>query len=250
MNQDPFAPKYGAQQQPQQQPAPQPPEYGGMPVGQPKKGMNMLLIPFVLSVVFLVGAIGFGIWAFMGMQDYKNNVDQKIEAAVTVKEQEVASAKEVEFVEREKNPLKEYRGPGNFGTVTVKYPKTWAAYVREEPDSSTPIDGFFHPGFVPSEKNKPAYALRIEVLDKTYADILRSLDGKVKQGKIKASAYTSDKLPKGTVGTRLEGEIITGQQDTMVVFALRDKTLQISTQSPQFVKDFDGIIMQNLSFIP
>lgn len=249
MNQDPFTPKYGAPQQPLA-PQPQPQQYAGMPVGQPKKGLNILLIPFILSVLFLIGAISFALWAFAGMQDYKNNVDQKIVAAEQIKEQEISTAKDKEFVEREKSPLKEYRGPEAFGTVTLKYPKTWSAYVREEPENSTPIDGYFHPNFVPSEKNKVGYALRVQVINRPYAELLKQFDGKVRQGKVTVSAYTSDKLPKGTLGSRIDGEINTGQQDSMVMFALRDKTLQISTESPQFLNDFNATILQNLNFIP
>jgi len=36
----------------------------------------------------------------------------------------------------------------------------------------------------------------------------------------------------------------------MILLPLRDKTLKISTESQQFVGDFDNIILANLKFVP
>ena|ERR1700741_3543726 len=242
--QDPFAPKYGVPQQQQyQQPVP------SYPVGKPK-GSKSLLIPFVLVIVLFLGALGFGVWAFAGMQDYKSHSDEKVTAAVTVAQQQTSTSKEKEFTEREKSPLKEYKGPAAFGTVTIQYPKTWSAFVTEAKDNgTTPIDGYFHPGFVPGITSGTDFALRVKVVSKQYADELKQFDSKVKSGKVKVSPYVLTKVP-GTPGSMVEGEINTGQQDTMVLFQLRDKTIEISTESAQFRSDFDKIILANLTFIP
>lgn len=245
MNQDPFSPKYGVTHQA----APQQPQYGGLPVGTPKKGLNTLLIPFVLSLVFLLFALCFAIWAFAGMQDYKNNVDQKIATATTVKEKEVSSAKEVEFLEREKSPLKTYQGPAALGTVTLQYPKTWSAYIKQDAQNE-PLDGYFHPNYVPGTDSKTAYALRVKVINQSYDQIVKKFDAGVKSGKIRVAPFSLKQLPSGIVGSRVEGEVTTGQQVTMIVFPLRDKTLEISTELPQHVKDLDTIILPNLTFIP
>ena len=246
--QDPFAPNYG--RTPQQQ-APMVPNYGGMPVGQPKKSFNTLIIPLVVAILLLLGAAGFGMWAFAGMQDYKTNSDKKVDAAVTIAQQTTSTAKDKEFLEKEKNPLKQYKGPAAFGTVTIQYPKTWGAFVTEaENNSGTPIDGYFHPSFVPGLQSGTDFALRIKVVSKQYADQLKQLEGKVKAGKVKISPYKAPKMPDGPTGSRVEGEINVGQQDTMILFPLRDKTIEISTESAQFKGDFDSIILANLTFVP
>lgn len=250
MQQDPFAPKYGVGQ-PQMPQPPLPPQYGGLPVGQPRKGMNVLLIPFVLAIVFLLGAAGFGIWAFAGMQDYKNNSDQKAAAAVKVAQQETSTAKDKEFVEKEKNTLKQYKGPASFGTLTIQYPKTWSAFVTETATTSTtPVDGYFHPNFVPGLQSGTDYALRVKIVARQYSDELKQFEGRQRTGKVTVAPYRSPKLPEGVVGSRIEGEINTGQQDVLVLFPLRDKTIEISTESAQFKGDFDSIIMANLTFVP
>ncbi len=247
MQHDPFAPKYGITPSQQQNMAPQ---YGGMPVQLPKNGPNKLLIPLVLVVVLFVVAASFAVWAFMGREDYKTNSDQKVAAAVEVAKEQTSTAKDKEFVEQEKNPLKEYRGPAAFGTVSIQYPKTWSAYVTEADNSSgTPVDGYFHPGFVPGIQSETDFALRVKVVSRQYADEMKQFESKAKQGKVTVSPYTAPKVA-GVLGSRVEGEINTGQQDIMVLIPLRDKTLEISTESPQYKSDFDSIILANLTFIP
>lgn len=236
-------PQYGASQ-PQQ-----PMQYGGMPVQLPKNGMNKLLIPLVISIVLFLGAVGFGVWAYTSMQDYKNNSDKKVTSAVEIAEQQTSTAKDKEFLEKEKNPLKQYKGPAAFGTVNIQYPKTWSAFITESDKNDTPVDGYLHPNFVPGVQSGTDFALRVKVLSKQYADVLKQYESKVKSGKVKISPYTAPKV-SNVLGSRIEGEINTGQQDSMVLFPLRDKTLEISTESSQFKGDFDSIILANLTFVP
>jgi len=246
MNQDPFAPKYGVN--PQQ---PMPMQYGGMPVGQHKKSMNGLLIPFILLVLLFLAAAGFGIWAYAGMQDYKTNSDKKAAAAVTIAQRDTSTSKDKEFLEKEKNPLKVYKGPEASGTITIQYPKTWSAFVTENGKSGgEPVDGYFHPGFVPGLESNTNFALRVKVVSKQYTDELKQFESKVKTGKVKISPYKAPKMTGGTIGSRVDGEINTGQQGSMVLFPLRDKTIEVSTESTQFAGDFDGIILANLTFVP
>lgn len=241
----PQQPQYGIPQQHQP-----PMQYGGMPVQLPKNGPNKLIIPLILSVLLFVAAAVFGIWAFTGMQDYKNNSDKKVATAVEIAKQEASTAKDKEFVEKEKNPLKEYKGPAAFGTLSLQYPKTWSAFITEaENNSGTPIDGYLHPGFVPGLQSGTDYALRVKVVSRQYADELKQFESKVKSHKVTVSPYSAPKVA-GILGSRVEGEINTGQQDTLVLFPLRDKTIEISTESAQFKGDFDTLILPNLTFVP
>lgn len=186
----------------------------------------------------------------MGMQDYKTNIQPKIDKAVAIAEENTKTAKDKEFVEKEKNPLKEYKGPAAYGTVSIHYPKTWSAFVTETNSGSTPVDGYFHPGFVPGIQSETDFALRVKVVSQQYADVMKQFESKAKAGKVKVSPYTAPKLGSAVVGSRVDGEINTGQQDSMVLFPLRDKTIEISTESNQFLGDFNSIILANLTFVP
>lgn len=246
MQQDPFAPKYGNVPT-----SPQPvPMYGGLPVQPPKKGLNILLIPLILSILLLSGSLIFGFWAYSGMQDYKKNVQPKIDSAVAIAKEEVATIKDAEFVQKEKSPVKEYKGPQTAGSISIQYPKTWSAFVSEDEKANETVNGYFHPGFVPDTKSETDFALRVRVISQSYADALKQFEGKAKAGKLTISPYKAPKMPEGVVGARIVGEINTGQQDDMVMFPLRDKTIQISTESAQFIGDFNDIILANLVFVP
>lgn len=246
MNHDPFAPKYGVGNNQ----VPQPLQYGGMPVGQPKKSLNVLLIPLVIAIVFLITAIGFSIWAYMGMQDYKLNVQPKIDQAVAIAEEKTKTAKEAEFVEREKVPTRTYKAGQTAGSLVITYPKTWSAYVEESDKGSELVNGYFHPSYVPAAASGTDFALRVEVVSRSYDQELQQLESKAKSGKVRISAYKAPKMPEGLVGARIDGEINTGQQDSMVMFPLRDKTIKVSTESAQFLGDFNNIVLANLIFEP
>lgn len=208
-------------------------------------GLNVLLIPFILSVVMFFGALGFGVWAFMERGDYKDRSDQKSEAAVAVAVDKAKSEKDNEFVEKEKNPLRDYTGPVALGSISLKYPKTWSGYATDEANKSTLL---MHPKIVPGDA-KSAYALRVEVLPTSYDRVLASLENGVKSGKLSASPYRLEKLQE-VLGTRFDGEIASGKSGSVVVLPLRDKTIKISTEAEDYLGDFDDIILPNFTFSP
>lgn len=221
-----------------------------LPMPKSRHHFPWLPVAFIITLVLLLGALGGFIWAFMERQDYKLNSDKKAAAAAEVAKKEEADAKEKEFVEREKIPTKEYKTPATYGAVSVTYPKTWSAYVAEVPtNTAMPIDGYFHPNVVPALTSGTAFALRVQVTGDGYAKALKEYDPEVKAGRVKVSAYQAPKMP-GVTGSRIDGEISKGQKGTVVLLPLRDKTIKISTQSPQFAGDFEKIILANLTFVP
>jgi len=211
--------------------------------------INALVIPLILAVVFFFAALGFGLWAYSSRTDYKDNTDAKIATAVEVAQKETTTEKDNEFIEREKQPLKEYKGPASYGTLSIKYPKTWAAYIDESSKSGTGIDGYFHPNFVPGVGSDTDYALRVQVVDKSYADELRAFDSGVKQGKTKAAPYKPVNV-ENIVGTQLTGEIGGQETGTLILLPLRDKTIRIWTEADQFNADFFNNVMANFKFVP
>lgn len=207
------------------------------------------LIAFIITLIVFFAASGFGLWAYMGKQEYKNNVDAKIEKAVTAAVIKNSSNKDKEFLEKEKLPLRTYNGPAAYGSVSVSYPKTWNLYMDETGKSTNAIDGFFNPNFVPGLQSGSSVALRVQVINKQYALVTRGFESNIKTGKVKAIPFKADKVPSA-VGLRLDGEVVIGKQGSMVILPVRDKTLQIWTEAVQFVPDFNTIILPNLNFVP
>lgn len=209
---------------------------------------GLLLIPLVVVAVLLLTSLGFGFWAFAGRQDYKNNVDKKIAAAVEAAEVKLAAEKDAEFAEKEKSPYQTYQGSATYGSVVITYPKSWSAYIDESPGGSTVVSGFFHPNFVPAADSDATFALRFEVVNTAYDAVMKSFDNNVKSGKVRSSAYRAPKVDS-VLGSMLEGDISNKKQGVMVLLPLRDKTIKLWTEGQEFRSDFSAVL-EAFSFIP
>lgn len=207
--------------------------------------INILLIPLIVSVVLLFASMGFGVWAFASRLDYKNHTDQKIEAAVKVTEAQTSTAKDNEFEQEFKKPLTSYTGSESLGNIKFEYPKTWSMY---EVVSGNSISLTMHPVRIPSNP-ATAYALRVEVVSSPYEREIGGFDPGVKDGSIKATAYSLKQVPDA-VGTRFEGKISGDKQGVYVVLPLRDKSIKIWTESPQYIADLDNYVLSNFTFKP
>jgi hypothetical protein len=212
-----------------------------------------LVVSLVLAVLLLIGALAFGGWAFNSRQDYKNHTDSKVNAAVTVAKQQESTAKDAQFAEEIKQPLKTYQSPEAYGSLMVNFPKTWSAYVNDTSTTNILVDGYFAPGVVPSINDQNSvFALRVQVLNQSYAQVLQAFSGQQQDGKLTVSAYALPKLPK-IVGVEAVGQL-TGQTGTatvtMVVLPLRSYTLEIWTEGSQYLADFNNNILPNFSFSP
>lgn len=212
--------------------------------------VNILVLPLVLVSLALIAVAAVAFWAYQGRQDYKNNVDQKVAVAVVKAKQQQTTEDGKKFAEQEKQPLRTYKGPEAYGSLSVSYPKTWSAYVDTSANSNAPVNGYFQPSTVPGVSDQTAtFALRVQVLSQSYDTVLSTFSGLVQTGKVKVSPYSLPKVPS-VVGSRIDGQIAPNKNGSMVVLPLRDKTIQISTESSDFEKDFDTNILPNFSFIP
>jgi hypothetical protein len=208
------------------------------------------LIGLIVTIVLLVGALSFGTWAFISRQDYKNNSDQKAAKAADARQAAVEKADAAKFAEQEKEPLTSHKSPDQYGGINVQYPKTWSAYVVEGGSGKTPVDDYFYPGAVPdADKEENAFALRVQVVGDSYDKVIKTYDNDVKTGKLTATPYALPSV-SSVIGTRFDGQVDHGKQGSLVVLPLRSTTIKIWTESPNFVTDFNNIILPNLSFAP
>lgn len=217
-------------------------------------GTKRLTIIIVLALL-LIGCLGFGMWAFSKMQDYKNNSDKKAAVAVTAAEKKLTEKLQTDFTEQNKSPNKTFKGSPTYGSITFNYPKTWSGYV-DTSSNDLPINGYFHPDIVPGIQSKTAYALRVELVSTDYAQVLQSFDNQISQGQVTAKAYVPPRLQGAanvSAGTYLSGQINNedqAQRGSMVIMKVRDKTLQIYSESNTFANDFNNIVLSSLTFVP
>ena len=206
--------------------------------------LNPLLLISIVLTILVLGLGSFGIWAYVNYSDQKNNVDQKISAAVADAKRQQTNDDEAAFAEREKQPTRQFVGPDDLGRVQVNYPKTWSVYVGDDGSNGSTYEAYFAAGVVPPVDSKTPYALRITVENKTYDDVLKGYQDAVKKGDLKSSSVTL----QGQTGTRLDGAFSKTVSGSMVLYKVRDKTLEVYTQSPTFVSDYNNIILPSLVF--
>lgn len=212
-------------------------------------GINALLIPLILVIILLLAIGGFAFWSYDEMQKYKYDTDKIVATQVEIAKKETATLKDNEFSEREKDPLKSYQGPDQFGNVMIKFPKTWSGYVDDSGKGSSPIDGYFQPMVVPNIQSGTSYALRLQVVDRSFSDEVKNYDSQVKSGRVNASMYSNPNIP-GIVGMRIEGELTGKQKGIVILMPLRDKTVKLWTESDLYYKDFADYVLPNFSFTP
>jgi hypothetical protein len=209
----------------------------------------------VVLVILLIGALGFGGWAFTSMQDYKNNSDKKAAVAVAAAEKVQAAQLQASFDQQSASPNKSFNGSPTYGSIGFNYPKTWSAYV-DTSNISEPINAYFHPNEVPGIQSKTAYALRLELLSTDYSQVIQQLSSQITTGTITAKAYLPPKLAGVTnvqPGTLFSGQVNIqdpNQKGTLLAIKVRDKTLEISTQSNDYLTQFTSIVLASLTFAP
>jgi hypothetical protein len=213
-----------------------------------RRGPGSTLV-VVLLILLLIGSLVFGLWTFVQKTDLENNIDTKVQAGLEKAVNSALAEQELEFKEREKEPLKSYKGPTSYGAVEIKYPKTWSALIDESGTGNTPVIGYFNPGFIPALRSKVAIALKIEILEQDYNKSTEIYTRNASSGKVTVKAIKAQNV-KGETGVRIDGEIGVGVKGTVVLFPLRDKTLRLTVESEKFIADFDKFILPNLKYSP
>lgn len=213
---------------------------------------TLAIIGGLIVLVLALAVLAFS--AYTTGQDYKKNSDKK--AAEAVERAKAAQAKDLQakFDEQSKLPNQTYKGPAAYGSVSFDYPKTWSVYIAEGGEQL--INGYFHPQIVPDVESDTAFALRLELVDTTYSQVVDGFDSDITSGKLKAKAYIPPRMKNvasAQPGLRFEGDL--GQSDVakkgaMVILPVRDKTLKIYTEAQNFLGDFDNTILTSLTFSP
>lgn len=206
--------------------------------------MPISIILNVVLTVLVLGVGGFAVWAYMGYQDNKNNVDAKVELAVKDARTQQKKEDDAAFAEQEKLPTRQLVGPDELGSVTLDYPKTWSVYVGSNGGATPTYESYLYPGAVPPTNSGTPNALRVSVLNASYESTLQQMDQFLKTGDLKASTITLN----GVTGVRMDGKLSVNTQGSMVIFKVRDKTLKVFTESDTFRGDFDKIVLPSLKF--
>lgn len=192
----------------------------------------------IVLTILLAGAGSLAIWAYLQYQDQKTDVDGKIDVAVTQARKEQAESDEAKFIEREKEPNRQFVGPSDYGRLTFDYPKTWSVYEARDASNGGTYEAYLNPILVPQVSVQQQFALRVTIVDRDYDDVLTQYKSLVTRGELKTSSVAIGEYS----GTRFDGAFTKDIRGAAVVFKIRDKTLTLRTDANTFVDDFNAII--------
>ncbi len=195
-------------------------------------------VTIVGLAVLVLGLGSFAIWSFVSYTDAKDNVDSRVSVAVAEAKKEEADEQEVKFAEREKQPLKQFKGPADYCSLSFQYPKTWSAFVERDVTNGGDYQAYLHPDVIPPVASDQQYALRVLIEQKDYDEVTNSYEGLVKKGDLKQSSTSSE----GNQGMRLTGNFSKNIRGDAVIYKCRDKTITIRTDANTFNSDYEKLI--------
>lgn len=263
-------PEYPYQpQQPQQPPQPQPvnpaqsytvpgsvpqvPPYHGYapippantpPVYQQSKPPKLWVILSIVFIITTLAAGGLAAWSYINYNEQKTDVDGKIEVAKAAAVKEQADKDAAAFLEKEKQPNRQFVGPDDYGRLSFDYPKTWSVYVARDANEGGNYEAYFNPGVVPPVQGQgQQFSLRVTIEQRNYDTVLDSYKQKVTVGELSSTAVKADEQN----GTRLDGKFTEDIVGSAVIFKIRDKTVTIRSDANTFKGDFDALI-QTITF--
>ena len=253
-------PEYPYQQPGQPQPVPQPVP-GQYPIpgaGQPLQTGYAPIPPanlppirrtpnpakkwIILTFVFIFTTLatsGFGVWAYLEREDYKTNSDSKVSVAVAEAVKKQADKDAAAFLEKEKQPNRQFVGPDDYGRLAFDYPKTWSVYEAKDALSGGSYEAYLNPGVVPVVANAQQFALHVTIEERDYDKVVDSYKRQVSEGDLKSSAIKINEQN----GTRLDGSFTKDIRGSAVIFKIRDKTVTIRSDAETFKEDFDALIL-------
>lgn len=203
-------------------------------------GLIKTIVIIILSLVS-VTFIGLFIWIFLQYDEIQTDVDGQISKAVAEAKDEQSSKDEAEFLEREKYPYRVFSGPIDYGELNFEYPKTWSLYISKDASNGGDYEAYMNPVEIQPISNTTVNALRIQILDKSFDDVVKQyqtyLNNKNRPLSIDAVTVNGNNanLYSGMIpGTEFVGYIL--------IFKIRDKTAILRTDSALFKDDFDKLI--------
>ena len=209
----------------------------------PKKDVGGIVktVAIIILSLALITFIGLFIWMMVQYDDARTDVDGQIATAVAAAEDEQAQKMEAEFLEREKDPYKDFAGPADYGGLSFKYPKTWSVYIAQDAARGGDYEAYFNPVEVEPVSDLTINALRLSIRDQSFDNVVAQYQGPLQDPNSNLSMTTID--VNGASANRYEGKIPgTEYVGIFVVFKIRDKTAILRTDSVLFREDFDRLI--------
>ncbi len=203
------------------------------------------MIAAVCGIALFLAAAAFAVWSFMAYTEQKTDVEGKTKLAVAEAVKRQSEEDQKKFNEEYKKPYLDFSSPSEYGRVSFEYPRTWSVYVENDGSNRRDYKAYLHPVAVPPISDRSnLYAVRLEIINQDYDDVLRQYEQLLKRGDLSSSTPEYN----GHASTRLDGRFSETVRGSVVLMRVRDKTIRLSSDAETFKDDF-AQLLSTIDFI-
>lgn len=207
---------------------------GSAPTAPPKRRGITEIIILVITALVAVVFIGLYIHKYIQWNEVSTDVNSQIEQAVAVAIAENTTKMEEEFIEREKNPYRDFMGPEDYGSLSFQYPRTWSVYIASDAVNGGDFAAYLNPTQVEPVSLDSINALRVTIRNSPFDTVARTYENYVTNGKLSFSTRNVG----GVLANLYTGTLPNNLQGAVVIFKLRDKTVVLQTDAEIFLQEF------------
>ncbi len=190
----------------------------------------ILIVAALIAVVF----IGLYIHKYIQWKEVSTDVNTQIDQAVALAVAENTTKMEEEFIEREKNPYRDFMGPEDYGSLSFQYPRTWSVYIASDAVNGGDFAAYLNPTQVEPISLDSINALRVTIRNTPFDTVAKTYESFVTNGKLSFSTRNVG----GVLANLYTGTLPNNLQGAVVIFKLRDKTVVLQTDAEIFLPEF------------
>ncbi|MFI5240329.1 MAG: hypothetical protein ACHQUB_01300 [Candidatus Saccharimonadia bacterium] len=141
-------------------------------------------------------------------------------------------------------PFRDYVAPELYGGFDIKFPKDWNAYVIEDDSQLNQVVLYLNPSFVTLSGQNPAtnsYAFRAVLINERSTTVIANLVGIAKTNGVTNKSVTVS----GIASTWYDGKFDQFHNGVLVLVPVRDKTLELITDTHDYLTEFNQILAQS-----
>ena len=206
--------------------------------------INVLAVMVVFLLLATLALGGLTIYYLNQFNKAQSTVEEQVAQAVADAKVEQTKLDEAAFAQRQKEPYRTYNAPSVFGDLAIAFPKNWNLYAEENQSDKTQLNLYFHPDIVKAASGSSdagvAYALRVNLEQTLYVELVEDLQDGVSKGELVAEPIRVADID----GTKYTGLVSEGKQGVLVMLPVRDKTLRVWTEAVEYTADFNNVIAQ------
>lgn len=198
----------------------------------------------ILTIFLGFGMVLFGILAVVAYSDSNKihaTLDQRLKTATedATKKQKAVDAEA--YRKAAELPFRAYIAGVVDGGFTLQVPKDWSIYAQHgQLNAAVQLDLMINPANVDfNVGGVNTLAFHLKIVKMQLPDVVKTYDEKIKKKQVAGSGITVS----GISATKLEGTIDDQRHNGVVIlFPIRDKTMIISTDSHNYITEFNQIV--------